>query len=88
MTTAGRSSKRWKDRAEVNDWRYYIEDGLIRIVYPGTVYCPLSFRIEPILGTSESEDAVVASYRLLHERSRQVRTLLKENIDLRLNKVS
>ena len=79
---------RWKDRAEVDDWRYYIEDGLIKIVYPGTVYCPLSFRIDPILGTSQSEDAVVESYRLLHQRSRQVRSLLKENIDLRLNKVT
>ena len=76
---------RWKDRVEVDDWRYYTEDGLIKIVYPGTAYCPLNIRVEPILGTTEDQDAVVESYRLLHQRSRQVRSLLKENIALRLN---
>ncbi len=80
--------ERWKDRVDVDDWRYYVEDGLIRIVYPGTAYCPLSLRVAPILGTSEDQDAVIDSYRLLHDRSRQVRTLLKENISLRLKEVS
>ena len=77
---------RWKDRVEVDDWRYYVEDGLITIDYPGTAYCPLNIKIDPILGTSRDEDAVVESYRLLHQRSGQVRSLLKENIALRLGR--
>ena len=76
---------RWGHRIEVDDWRYYVEDGLIRITYPGTAYCPLSLRVDPTLGTAEDQDAVVDSYRLLHRRSEQVRTLLKDNIALRLN---
>lgn len=78
--------ERWKDRVEVDDWRDYVDDGLITIVYPGTAYCPLNIKIDPILGTSQDEDAEIESFRLLYQRSRQVRSLLKENISLRLGK--
>lgn len=77
--------ERWGDRIEVDDWRYYVEDGLIRITYPGTAYCPVSLRVDPILGTAEDQDAVLDSFRQLHRRSEQVRSLLKDNIALRLN---
>jgi len=76
---------RWKDRVVVDDWRYYLEDGLIRIIYPGTAYCPLTVSIAPILGLADEKARALETNRLLHRRSEQVRTLLKDNISLRLN---
>jgi GT2 family glycosyltransferase len=76
---------RWKDRVRVDDWQFYLDDGLIRITYPGTVYCPLAFSISPILGVVDDGDRVAESDRILDRRARQVRDLLKENIQLRID---
>jgi GT2 family glycosyltransferase len=78
--------ERWGDRLRVDDWQFYIDDDLVRIVYPGTAYCPLTFTISPLLGIVEDEGRVPESDRILALRARQVRDLLKENIALRIGK--
>lgn len=71
---------RWRDRVQVDDWRYYIDDGLIRVTYPAS--CPLRFEIAPILGVVDQEGRHSEGDRLLALRSNQVRDLLKENIGM------
>jgi GT2 family glycosyltransferase len=78
--------ERWRDRLEVDDWRYYLDDGLVRITYPGTVYCPLQFTVSPLLGVVDEPERRSESDRLLDQRARQVRDLLKENIHLRIER--
>jgi GT2 family glycosyltransferase len=73
---------RWEDRVEVDDWRYYLEDGLLRIDYPAS--CPIRFHVAPLLGIVDDEGRQNESDRLLNVRARQVRDLLKETIALQV----
>jgi GT2 family glycosyltransferase len=72
--------ERWKDRVAADDWRYYLEDGLIRITYPPS--CPLQIAIDPQLGVVEQDGRLPEADRLLALRAQQVRDLLKETIRL------
>lgn len=78
--------ERWKSRLRIDDWQFYLEDGLIRITYPGTAYCPLQFTIAPLLGVVDDGARQPETDRLLDLRARQVRDLLKENIALLMNR--
>jgi GT2 family glycosyltransferase len=78
--------ERWKHDLQIDDWRYYLEDELIRITYPGTAYCPLQFTIAPLLGVVDDGERQPEADRLLDLRARQVRDLLKENIALLLRR--
>jgi GT2 family glycosyltransferase len=77
---------RWSDRLDVDDWKFYLEDGLVRITYPGTVYCPLEFAVSPLLGIVDEPSRRTEADRLLDLRAHQVRDLLKENIALRIGR--
>ena len=74
--------ERWKHRVRVDDWLYYLDDGLIRIDY--TPSCPLEVSISPLLGVLDKEARHSESDRLLALRSEQVRDLLRENIGFRI----
>jgi GT2 family glycosyltransferase len=69
---------RWDDRAERDDLRYYLEDGLLRIRYRD-VY-PLKLEISPELAgvPGLDEDAT----RFLELQSQQVADLLRETVRL------
>jgi GT2 family glycosyltransferase len=77
---------RWQHRVRADDWRYYIEDGLIRIAYSVSATCPVQFTISPMLGVVDDEGRRSEADRLLALRAQQVRDLLRENIGLRLGK--
>lgn len=74
--------ERWKHRVRVDDWLYYLDDGLIQITY--TPSCPLEIAISPLLGVLDKEARHSESDRLLALRSEQVRDLLRENIGFRI----
>lgn len=70
---------RWEDFVYQDDVRYYAEDGLIEITYPGQF--PVIARISPRLAVLHRERRDAAE-RLLAERSRQVYETMKENVRL------
>jgi GT2 family glycosyltransferase len=76
--------QRWKDRMMVDDWKYYIEDGLIQIKY--NITCPVEFTISPLLGVIRQDGRQTESDRLLTVRSHQVRELLRKNTGLLIEK--
>jgi GT2 family glycosyltransferase len=71
--------RRWGDRVQPDDFRYYLEDGLIEVLYPD--YYPVEMSISPHLATIKDEGALD---RLLALRSRQVFEAQRENIRLKL----
>jgi GT2 family glycosyltransferase len=73
--------ERWESFVYQDDVRYYAEDGLIEITYPGQF--PVIARISPRLAVLHRERRDAAE-RLLAERSRQVYESLKENTRLRV----
>jgi hypothetical protein len=68
--------ERWEGFVYQDDIRYYAEDGLIEITYPGQF--PVIVRVSPRLAVLNRERRD-ASERLLAERSRQVYEVLREN---------
>jgi GT2 family glycosyltransferase len=73
--------ERWADFVYQDDIRYYAEDKLIDITYPGQF--PLLIRVSPRLAVLHRERRNAVE-RLLAERSRQVYETLKENARLRV----
>lgn len=73
--------ERWEGFVYQDDIRYYAEDGLIEITYPGQF--PVIARVSPRLAVLHRERRDAAE-RLLAERSRQVYETLKENRRLEL----
>jgi GT2 family glycosyltransferase len=73
--------ERWAGFVYQDDIRYYAEDGLIDVAYPGQF--PAIIRVSPRLAVLHRERRNAAE-RLLAERSRQVYETLKENTRLRV----
>ncbi|MCA9864061.1 MAG: glycosyltransferase, partial [Thermomicrobiales bacterium] len=71
---------RWRDKIVPDDIGYYVEDGLLDIVY-GARH-PVQISVSPLLaGISDGEQERVAD-QLLYDRARQVMILLRNNIVL------
>jgi GT2 family glycosyltransferase len=71
---------RWAHRVAPDDFKYYFEDGLIRVGYRSVF--PLQIEISPLLalvGGGESEQLVK---QLLNVRSQQVADYMKDNLQL------
>jgi GT2 family glycosyltransferase len=74
--------RRWLERVQPDDLRYYLEDGLLRLDYEGRY--PIMLQVSPLLAMMEGAARDAARERLLQERSRQVADLLRENTRLSL----
>ena len=75
--------ERWGSRLVPDDWRYYLEDGLIRIDYSPTA--PFKIAVSPLLGVVRDEDGGLGETEsLLATRAKQVHELLRENILLKV----
>jgi GT2 family glycosyltransferase len=72
--------ERWSDDVHQDDFRYYVEDGLIDIAY--WEQFPALLSVSPLLAILDERGT--ATERLLAERSRQVHEALKENTRLRV----
>jgi GT2 family glycosyltransferase len=72
--------ERWSGDVYQDDFRYYIEDGLIDISY--WEQFPALLSVSPLLAVLD--ERATATERLLAERSRQVYEALKENTRLRV----
>jgi GT2 family glycosyltransferase len=76
--------RRWARKVRPDEFDYYIADDLLKVNY-GHQY-PLRLEIEPELAVLEREDEWERNVdRMLGDRSRQVFTLLRENIELKLS---
>jgi GT2 family glycosyltransferase len=75
-------ASRWRDRVTPDDLQYYVEDGLLSLVYTG--YAPLQVRLSPEFGVVLREENETVLERLLDRRSRQVQGLLREHIRLQM----
>jgi GT2 family glycosyltransferase/glycosyltransferase involved in cell wall biosynthesis len=73
---------RWADRLEPDDLTYYARDGLLRINYEATY--PIPFSMSPFLGVPQRNDGEWTTERLLQDRTRQIRSLLKDNVRLKV----
>jgi GT2 family glycosyltransferase len=71
---------RWAERVQPDDMRYYLEDGLLKVVY-GKLY-PIQLAISPLLALPDVDDHERQADQLLSVRARQVGELLKETIRL------
>lgn len=76
--------ERWAGRVEPDDFRYYIEDGLLRVEYWESY--PIEVSLSPLLAIVEEHGRAREADRLLSLRARQVFDLLMRNtqLDLRL----
>jgi GT2 family glycosyltransferase len=72
--------RRWDDRLEEDEVRYYVEDGLLTLEH--TDLCPLLLSVSPMLAAVKADGRVGQADRILNLRARQVEALLKENIRL------
>ncbi len=73
--------ERWLHRVQPDDWRYYLEDGLIQVTY-GQGY-PLEMAVSPALAVLKGEEWCSEANRLLTYRAEQVFELMRENIRCR-----
>jgi GT2 family glycosyltransferase len=72
--------RRWRDKVEPDDFRYYSKDGLLTAQYPARY--PIQLSVSPLLaGVTVGENHRLAD-KLLFERARQVMILLRNNIVL------
>jgi GT2 family glycosyltransferase len=72
--------RRWRDKVEPDDYRYYWQDGLLTAQYPARY--PIQLSVSPLLaGVTVGEHGRLAD-KLLFERARQVMILLRNNIVL------
>jgi len=76
----GLFKSRWVNRAQPDDIRYYIEDGLLGVSY-NQLY-PLEVRLSPALGLLTGAGCERERDRLLNSRARQVYQLLRETVRL------
>lgn len=74
--------RRWLDRVQPDDLRYYLEDGLLRLGYEGRF--PIFLEVSPLLATLDEVGRGGELERLLRERSREVAELQRENTRLSL----
>lgn len=73
---------RWGHLVEPDDWKYYLEDGMIQITYR-ELY-PLQIEISPLLAVVGGEESERLADKLLDSRARTEFDLLKENIQLKI----
>jgi hypothetical protein len=73
--------ERWSGFVHQDDVRYFLEDGLLEIVYQEQF--PVLLSVSPHLAVPD-RDSANAGERLLAERSRDVFEALKENVRLRV----
>lgn len=71
-------ASRWKSKVAPDDVLYYQQDGLLRFQYRGVT--PMRVSLATELGVIDDEGRAASLDRILAERSRQVRDLLKESI--------
>lgn len=71
---------RWAQRVQPDDMCYYLEDGLLNVVY-GKLY-PIQLAISPLLALTDVDERERQADQLLSVRARQVGELLKETIRL------
>jgi GT2 family glycosyltransferase len=71
--------RRWGSRVRPDDFRYYLEDGLIEVSYPD--YYPVEMSISPHLATIREDGS---ADRMLALRARQVFEAQRENVRLKL----
>lgn len=72
--------RRWKDKLRPDDLRFYIDDGLFRIIYRSS---SLVFELAPEVGLVKEKAEFQGMEKLLSERSVQVQLLRRENVLLR-----
>jgi GT2 family glycosyltransferase len=72
--------QRWHERVEPDDFRYYLEDGLLSVTYHPTY--PFQLRLSPLVGTVDGDGREWQAERLLGDRARQVERLLKDTVRL------
>jgi GT2 family glycosyltransferase len=73
--------ERWGQRVQPDDFRYYLDDGLIRIVYNHEMY-PMSMIVSPLLFMMDEEKRRSQADLLLAARARQVFGFLRDTIRL------
>jgi GT2 family glycosyltransferase len=73
---------RWGDRVTPDEFRYYVEDGLLQVRYPATY--PIVFDLAPQLAVLPNDPNRRAD-RMLEMRAQQVYNLLKENVRLSIS---
>lgn len=71
---------RWGAHLRPDDWNYYLDDGLIRLIYTGC--SPLHLEVSPHFAVVMNEEHGYQADRLLDAHARHLFTLLKENIRL------
>jgi GT2 family glycosyltransferase len=74
--------ERWFDTIEPDEWRYYLEDGLIKVSHEGRY--PIHLEVSPLLATIARDGRLDETDKLLRTRNRQVADYLKENTRLRM----
>ncbi|MCC6312613.1 MAG: glycosyltransferase [Thermomicrobiales bacterium] len=72
--------ERWRERVRPDDFQYYLDDGLLNVVYPARY--PMQLSVSPLLGGVTVGENERLGDRLLHERARQTAILLRNNIVL------
>lgn len=72
--------ERWIGRVEPDDVRYYLEDGLLRLGYPGSY--PIEIEVSPSLARLEREERDHALERIAVARARQVGLLSSDLVDV------
>ncbi|VTR95454.1 Glycosyl transferase family 2 OS=Desulfarculus baarsii (strain ATCC 33931 / DSM 2075 / VKM B-1802 / 2st14) GN=Deba_1006 PE=4 SV=1: Glycos_transf_2 [Gemmata massiliana] len=77
-----RCAARWRGRVHEDEWDYYLRDGLVSVVRHNDL---LEFVVSPLLGRVRRCDEGAATEGLLLKQSKQIGTLLREYIRLRLN---
>ncbi len=76
-----RCAERWRGRVREDEWDYYREDGLVRIVRHNDL---LELVVSPLLGRVRQRAELEETDDLILRQSRQIATLLREYIRLRL----
>ncbi|MEA3213417.1 MAG: hypothetical protein QOE70_6474 [Chthoniobacter sp.] len=71
---------RWAHRIHPDDFKYYLEDGLMKVQYDWAF--PFHLAVAPELGVIEDTDHRWQADKLLNVRSRQVYDLMKDTVRL------
>ncbi|HEY5914473.1 MAG TPA: glycosyltransferase family 2 protein [Verrucomicrobiae bacterium] len=74
--------RRWMQRVQPDDLRYYLEDGLLHLDYEGRY--PIALDVSPLLATVNESDRSANTERALRAHSRQIAELSRDNTRLRL----
>ena len=73
---------RWEDHIQPDEFRYYVEDELIKPVH--NLQYPIELTISPLLATKVHWEKPELVDHILQRRSEQVYKLLRDNINLRV----